>query len=318
MKVAPENLIYDKYDFKKNKNFFLITGNEETYIGKIVELILLGLKKNTFEEVRFLNNSEVLSKAIKEDGVSLFSAKKIYIFKNLKEIDLENLDKNTSENNAIIIVDPKIKNTSKIKKYFDSNSGLTSITCYKLNKENKKRMMDYYFFKENIKLQKEAYWYFLDRCDDRYIIFENEIKKIINYNKKDMPLRDVILLLSSEKNEGFDKIFFLILAGNSEIIIQTQKTITTPSESFLLMQKVKFYFDLYLKSENLEEANSNLPKYMFMEKEKYLSVYKKLTSRKLSNIFSLIKKAEIMLRKHSIMHVSITQRFLINLKKTIG
>ena len=55
-----------------------------------------------------------------------------------------------------------------------------------------------------------------------------------------------------------------------------------------------------------------------MKKDKFVEIYKKLNYERISKIVILIKKTEILLRKNTAMHTIITQRFLLNLKKTIG
>ena len=70
--------------------------------------------------------------------------------------------------------------------------------------------------------------------------------------------------------------------------------------------------------ENVNEINIVFPKYLFMKKDKFIEIYKKLNYERISRIIVLIKKTEILLRKNTTMHLIITQRFLLNLKKTIG
>ena len=69
---------------------------------------------------------------------------------------------------------------------------------------------------------------------------------------------------------------------------------------------------------NVNEINIVFPKYLFMKKDKFVEIYKKLNYDRISRIIILIKKTEILLRKNTAMHLIIIQRFLLNLKKTIG
>ncbi len=55
-----------------------------------------------------------------------------------------------------------------------------------------------------------------------------------------------------------------------------------------------------------------------MQKNKFAEIYKKLNYERISKIIVLIKKTEILLRKNTEMQLIITQRFLLNLKKTIS
>ena len=318
MKVLPEKIICEGLNFVKNKNVFLINGNEETYIEKITKLLIVGLRKNNFFETSTINNAETISQTLKEIDLSLFSEKKILIFKSLKKIDIEKLSSEDLNNFAIIIVDYKIKNSSKIKKFFDSSNELISISCYKLTKENKIKISEHFFSINNISMQKDSYWFFLDNSDDRYMIFENEIQKITDFAKKDISISDLKELLSIDREEAMDSLFFLVLRPNSEIVKKTQSTIVSLSESFVLLQRVKFYTNLFISSKNQGSASQDFPSYLFMEKQKYLSIYKKITNKKISKIMALVNKTDLLLKRNSNLFLPIIQRFLLNLKKSLG
>ena len=45
MRVKPEEIILEKYSLNEKNGFFLLCGNEDTFIDKINELIINKLKK---------------------------------------------------------------------------------------------------------------------------------------------------------------------------------------------------------------------------------------------------------------------------------
>ena len=318
MRVRPEEIILEKYSIDEKNNFFLLCGNEDTFIDKINELIINKLKKNGYLEVIKINESVDFDSTLISNTASLFSEKKIFVLNNQTKLDLNTIKKIDLTDKAIIIIDKKIKNSSKIKKYVESHSNHVCITCYKLSRESKKSILEYHIRLNKIEIESDAYWYFIDNSDDRYMLFENEITKIINFNNKKIILKDLISLISKNSNEDIDKLFFTILSPQKEIIYTSLANINSSGDSFLLVQRIKYYLNLIMSIKNVNEINIVFPKYLFMKKDKFVEIYKKLNYDKISRIIILIKKTEILLRKNTAIHLIIIQRFLLNLKKTIG
>ena len=317
MKVRPDDIAIGRHSINKNNSFFLLCGNEDTFIDKINELIINELKANNYlEVVKIYENVDLQSTLISNTG-SLFSEKKIFVLYNQK-LDLDIITKIDLTDKVIIIIDKKIKNSSKIKKYIEAHSDHICITCYKLSRENKKRILEHHLKLNKIEIEKDAYWYFIDNSDDRYMLFENEITKIISFNNKKIILKDLIPLISKNSNEDIDKLFFTILSPQKEIIYTSLANINSSGDSFFLVQRIKYYLNLIISVENVNEINIVFPKYLFMQKDKFVEIYKKLNYERISKIIVLIKKTEILLRKNTAMHLIITQRFLLNLKKTIS
>ena len=317
MKVRPEDIATRRHSINKNNSFFLLCGNEDTFIDKINELIINELKANNYLEVVKIYENVDLQSTLTSNTGSLFSEKKIFVLYNQK-LDLDIITKIDLTDKVIIIIDKKIKNSSKIKKYIEAHSDHICITCYKLSRENKKRILEHHLKLNKIEIENDAYWYFIDNSDDRYMLFENEITKIISFNNKKIILTDLIPLISKNSNEDIDKLFFTILSPQKEIIYTSLANINSSGDSFFLIQRIKYYLNLIISVENVNEINIVFPKYLFMQKDKFVEIYKKLNYERISKIIVLIKKTEILLRKNTAMHLIITQRFLLNLKKTIS
>ena len=317
MRVRPEDIAIERYSINKNSGFFLLCGNEDTFIDKINELIINELKANNYLEVVKIYENVDLQSTLTSNTGSLFSEKKIFVLYNQK-LDLDIIKKIDLTDKVVIIIDKKIKNSSKIKKYIEAHPDHICITCYKLSRESKKEILEHHLKLNKIEIEKDAYWYFIDNSDDRYMLFENEIIKIINFNNKKIILNDLISLISKNSNEDIDKLFFTILSPQKEIIYTSLANINSSGDSFFLVQRIKYYLNLIISVENVNEINMVFPKYLFMQKDKFVEIYKKLNYERISKIIILIKKTEILLRKNTAMHLIITQRFLLNLKKTIS
>ena len=318
MKVRPEDLALGRQSINTKNSFFLLCGNEDSFIDKINETIINKLKKDGYLEVTKINESIDFKSTLISNASSLFSEKKIFVLYNQKNLDLDIIKKIDLTDKAIIIIDKKIKNSSKIKNYIESHPDHMCVTCYKLSRESKKSILEHYLRLNKIEIEKDAYWFFIDNSDDRYMLYENEITKIINLNNKKIILKDLISLLSKNSSEDIDKLFFSILSPQKEIIYTSLANISSSGDSFFLVQRIKYYLNLIMSIENVNEINRVFPKYLFMKKDKFVEIYKKLNYERISKIIILIKKTEILLRKNTAMHTIITQRFLLNLKKTIG
>ena len=246
----------------------------------------------------------------------MFSNKAINIYHNPKKIDISVLEEK-NDNDAFVIIDKNLKNTTKTKKAFDSHLDFWSISCYKLNYHTKKNILDSFLKKEEFGFEKEAYWFFLEYSSDRYGLFENNINNIIAYNKKNTSLEEVRYLLSNQENEGLDKLFFSILLSPNKIIKFSRLHIGTVADAFSLIFRIKFYLDILIKSKDSIEANNNFPKYLFTEKENFISIYKKTSYEKISLSYELIKKTDLMLKKNNNLYFPIIQRFILNLRRSL-
>ena len=80
MKIRPEDIALGKHSINKNNNFFLLCGNEDTFIDKINELIIDKLKANNYLEVVKIKENVDLQSALISNTGSLFSEKKNICF----------------------------------------------------------------------------------------------------------------------------------------------------------------------------------------------------------------------------------------------
>jgi len=317
MKISPERLLTNSYKFKSPKNIYLITGNEETYIKKIQTYVEKFLKNHNYNDKQNFEKSKIRLENENIENINFFSNKKIIIYTNPTDIDIDYLPKINLSEFSIIIVDHNLNSSSKIKKYFDAHDSFCSISCYSLTRNIKKLFFDYFLKKNNIFLDEQAYWFFLDCSDNRYLIFEQELNKLVNLNSKKINLKEIKLLINLNENKNLDKVFFSIHLSANNIIKNSNINLNSSSDGYLLLQRAKFYFNLSLSFSNNSEARDNFPKYLFAEKDNFMNLFYKLNPKKIIKFIKLINKTEILLRKNNGMFLIISQRFLLNLKKNI-
>ena len=317
MKLAADQiLINKKIDYVKK--IYLITGNEESLVKGVEKKLLSSFKVDSEIEIFVKEGGKLNDAAVFETEASLFSKSKIILYRNPKEIDLKSLENINFENTVIIITDMSLKNSSGIKKKFDSHPDYYSISCYKITRAFKKSFADDFIKKNSINFDSNAYWFFLDNSSSIFGLFESELIKISNYGGEKILLSEIKLLLSVDQNVSEIEELFLGQYTQEKIINKSLNIIKSSSEVYVLIQKIKFYLDLVISSENRDELQRNFPKYLFLQEKKFYSIYEKLNTRKIINILALLKKTEIMLRKNDSMFLPISQRLLLNIRKNIG
>lgn len=317
MKIGPEKIILYQGSKYTEKNIFLISGNEETLIKKIEKTLVEQYRLLGYSFVERVDNKKIDANNCQILEGQLFSESKILIYNNPKEIDLNFLNSNYYDKTVVIINHNKLNNSSQIKKQFDSHSNFVSISCFSLSKELKKLFFDNFLNNHNLKLSSSPYWFFIDNTPNEYQLFENEMLKLLNYNKKIESTKEMNRLITNPLKQEIDNLFFLLLNNYKDIILESQKNIKYPEDSYFLLQRIKFFFDLMSSSSDLNDAMQKFPKYLFKLKQKYAKIFSKINKNKMIKIYILIKKNEIMLRKYPFMHQSISQRFLLNLKKNL-
>ena len=64
-------------------------------------------------------------------------------------------------------------------------------------------------------------------------------------------------------------------------------------------------------------TDKHLPKYLFMKKDAFREIIKKISSNKIIEMTQLVQKTEVLLRKNSSLYLEITQRFLLNFSRIL-
>ena len=327
MKINPEFFLLDveKYNFKDKIVF--ISGNEETLIYKIQNVVSESIKKTLSCDLDLIDLKISEQTDIDESlsSGSLFKNYKIIQIKNISEKHLSTLQELKAENVTILINGEGIKSSSKIKKFFDSHKTYCSFACYKITRSFKKKIIDKYISSGKINLSKDAYWFLLENISDKYLLFENEIEKLKNYTNEQISLINIKKMLSNTASSEFDDLFFKCALGNNKsIILYSQNAIKSSSDAYIFLQVIKNFNKIFIQTSEKKGdenervlANKYLPKYLFRQSDNFELLIKKFNIKKIIDTNNLLQKTELLLRKNDGNYLIILQRFLFNYKKFI-
>ena len=170
-------LLKDAFDLSQGA--FYISGNEKTLIKKIEEKLIEKLSSNGGVEVEratLLDETNINN--------SLFFEKSLTILSGIKGLSREKINSFIGEKNTLIVVSENSRGDAPIKKIFEKEANLALILCYQLTRGQKIRILNFNLSSHQINIEKDAYWYFIENTEDKYVLFENEINKILLLNKK--------------------------------------------------------------------------------------------------------------------------------------
>ena len=302
MKINAEFFIKNLSNYKFHDSIILINGNEEGFIFGIQKIILQQLLINqkiekVFFDFKYVKKNEFLESL---NNQTFFNDFKVILVQNLSDDIFDCLKSIKLKNITILINSAGIKNNSKIKKYFDFHKKFYSIVCYKLSDNFKKNMVDDFINNNNIKLSEDAYWYLLHNIGNKYQLLENELEKLLNFSKEKISLKEITILLSDSGGVEFDDLFFDCINGSKrKIIINSQSTIKSLNDAYVLLRVIKdFSKKLTVTSEKKLETSLNdlvndyLPKYLFKQKKNFEELINKTNLDKLVIINKLLQKTE--------------------------
>ena len=307
MKIKPEVFLNSNKNIIFNK--ILVTGSDESFISYVKNFIVEEFKKRGFF-IDFSNNYN--------DGSmgNLFSEKKtLFILSDFpanKEINHERSgDKN------ILVASPNGKKTNSIKTKLSKDKESLVIECYSLNRSSKENTLKNYIEKNNLTLSYDVFWYVVDNFDNSYVIFAKQLEMLSLYNKEISLISDVEKITFIENKIEINKIFFNIFKENKILTNAFNKSINSLSDFYIFLNSTKTYLEIIKNSNDKDVALYNFPKYLFAEKDVFLTIYKKTNKDKLIKIYRNLSKAELLIRQSSELYLAIGLRFFLNLKKII-
>ena len=308
MKLDPINILLNK-DFIPSKKFYLISGNEITLIEK-TRTIIVEYYKN--KESVVLKNINSIYDYVEEGN--LFEEKEIFLVKNSKGLEEKIINDLRNKNGVFLIVEENSRNIKKIKNIFLKDKDCCLIDCYELNKESKTRIVNKFLDNSKLIIEKNLYWFLIEKLDNRYIFLENSLNKIIQLDQKDINLVSINKLLSID-DAGKGKFFFILSKNNKEIISAYREKIVFPSDVSEFFYYCKFYCELIIDCKNENEYIKKIPVYLFREKNYLIDVYRKYSFKKKKMLLELLSSTEKILRKENNLSVISGLRFLLNIKK---
>ena len=131
------------------------------------------------------------------------------------------------------------------------------------------------------------------------------------------------MLLIQNINTDLDDLFFKCANNNNAALLEnTNSFIRSQSDSYEITGNIKRFVQILTlaltnkKTRNFDIlTDTYLPKYLFMKKEAFANILKKISFEKITKMTKLIQKTEILLRKNSSHYFEITQRFILNFSK---
>lgn len=327
MKINAEIFIENITKYLFAEIIYFISGNEPGLVTSIENLIVTNLNKDMDNEIitvdKKVDKNIDLQNTTKSQ--SLFNTKNIIIIKNPDNDILNSLENLDIKNNTIIIRAENIKSSSKVKKYFDSHKKFLSISCYKLSPNFKKRTIDRFINKNDLILSKESYWFLVENISDEFQLLQNELEKIYNYGKSSISFEELRKIISNNNTSEMDELFFQCFTLKKDVILlKTSKTINSVSDAIMFLQVFKKFtkilvFAVEEKSNKDIESLTNyfLPKYLFRQKENFKIILHKSSLKKISQIYKLIQKTELFLRKNDSHFLIIIHRFLLNCSNSL-
>ncbi len=308
MRLDPINILLNK-DFTPSKKFYLISGNEATLIQKI-RMIIVEYYKN--KENAVLKSINSINDFVEQNG--LFEEKEILLVKNSKGLDEKIIHNLKNKNCVFLIIEENSKSIKKIKNIFLKDGDCCLIDCYELNKESKTKIINKFLDNSELIIEKNLYWFLIEKLDSRYIFLENSLNKIIQLDQKDINLVNINKLLSID-DAGKGKLFFILFKKNKEIISAYREKIVFPSDVNEFFYYCKFYCELIIECKNEYEFIKKIPIYLFREKNYLIDIYRKYSFKKKKMLLELLISTEKVLRKENNLSLISGIRFLLSVKK---
>ena len=326
MKISSEKLIEKIKQEELKLNVLLLFGNDGGTIAGLTKTIYNYVKqKNDIGEIVYFDYKDDKKISIKDliDTQSLLSKTKFIVINNISEKICEELKDIQFGEDVVVINGEGIKPNSKIKKYFDAHRVFISVPCYELKKGGKVKIIDIFLHNNNIVLTKDAYWYLVENISNDYLVLEKELEKISIYGSSSLSVENLKMLLIQNINTDLDDLFFKCANNNNAALLEnTNSFIRSQSDSYAIIGNIKRFVQILAlaltnkKTRNFDIlTDTYLPKYLFMKKEAFANILKKISFEKITKMTKLIQKTEILLRKNSSHYLEITQRFVLNFSK---
>jgi len=316
-------MIVKSYEIEKNisnfikYNMFLLYGENYGLKKEIQELIILKSKEvdNSLELISIyendvLNNQDNFYNTVYSD--SLFSKKKIItvnncsdkIFKYLQDINEKKL-----KNISLIIFSDILEKKSKLRNFFEKNTGTPCVPCYLDNNRDLENIIIKNMHANKIPLSRETINLLIEKSNNDRNNLKNEIEKIKSFsiNKKKIELDEIKSLINFTGEYKSDILINECLCGNisqykkilSEIYMNTVNQIfmlrilNSKIQKLLKMKEVEKKFT---SIDNL--INSEKPPIFWKDKpiiKKQMTIWK---LNDLKEIIIKINKIELLCKKN--------------------
>jgi len=308
MKVDPLSILLNE-NFNLNNKFYFISGNEVSLIEKVYKTIVERYQKK--EDVTKIELDTIDNFKYEE---TLLESKKIFFARNCKGFKEKNIDNLKSGDGVFIFIQENSQKTKAAKEIFKNIDNSCIIDCYELNKSSKIKILNEFLKKKKTNISEEAYWFLVNKLDNRYAFLENSLNTILEIDVNSITLENIKKLISPEISMK-ENLFFQMFKKNSEIIEMYKDKIVSNTDVNELYYSCKYFCQLIIDSRNVEDYNKKIPRYLFKEKNYLVEVYKKYDLRKKKKILNILSNMEKILRKDGNLSIAYGLRFFLNIKK---
>ncbi len=308
MKIDPINLITN-YKSQENIIFYFITGNEFTLMEGVKNKII----KNLSDQYT-LGISRIKDLNSFNNNLGLFNDKTLYLISNTTEINDSLLDKLSISGNHFVFSYENSPKNKVLKNYFIKRSDSYVLECYELTKNDKIKILNTWINDSKLELDDSLYWFLIDKLSNKYVFLEKEFEKIKNLNSNSFNIDSIKRILPNNSSE-VNKVFFEVLGKSSDLVSIFNESIKNKNDVSEFYYIFKQYCFLIINSENEDEFNKNIPRYLFRQKGFFLSLFRKYNTDKKKRLVNLLYKTEMAFRKNSSFSSLIALRFLMNFKK---
>ncbi len=308
MKVDPLKILLNE-NFNLNNKFYFISGNEVSLIEKVYKTIVERYQKK--EDVTKIELDTIDNFKYEE---TLLESKKIFFARNCKGFKKKNIDNLKSGDGVFIFIQENSQKTKAAKEIFNNIDNSCIIDCYELNKSSKIKILNEFLKKKKTNISEEAYWFLVNKLDNRYAFLENSLNTILEIDVNSITLQNIKKLISPEVSMK-ENLFFQMFKKNSEITEMYKDKIVSNTDVNELYYSCKYFCQLIIDSRNVEDYNKKIPRYLFKEKNYLVEVYKKYDLKKKKKILNILSNMEKILRKDGNLSIAYGLRFILNIKK---
>ncbi len=308
MKVDPINLILENR-LKIDTSFYFVSGNEVTLMQKIKDLLIKNLKSAKSVSLEKIKNISLI-----QNNGGLFADIKLYLIEEASGIDIETLDDLSKSDNKYIFFSENSPKLKKLKNIFLKRKDSVLFDCYELSRDVKSKVVKKFIDDNGLNIEQSLFWIIVDKLDNKYLFLENELKKLLYLDEKNINQTHLGIMVGNNYNDT-EKIFFDVLKSNSSIINSYNNKITNDTEVNKLYYIVKQFSLLILSFNNTNDFEKNIPKYLFRERGFLIDLYKKYNNNKKKSLINLLYSTEKDIRSNGGLSLIIGMRFLLKFKK---
>ena len=257
MKINPERFILNE-DICFKYNSFFISGNDESYMRSLVELLSKNFSRKGYLKKRLDGEPPTSTDLFNLENKSLYIGEKYIGDSAVQEIE--------QSGDVFIFYEKNSLKNKLIKKNFSNSAQRALIECYDLDQNTKKIILNEFIKKHNLIFEKHSYWLLLDLLSNKFSILQTELEKILLLKDRNDSFNISSALSIDQPGDGAG-FFFKIHLKSAIVSSQLSASINSLSDFYSYFSYFKFYSLLFISSENKSDLERKIPKYLFKEKQ---------------------------------------------------